>query len=58
MRLGCRDIFRQTKLLDRIIPDIEDILAAGEIAKPEAPPDAISPALANPESLGDAGHRA
>ena len=58
VRLGCRDIFRKSKLLDRIIPDIEDILAAGEIAKPEAPPDAIGPAIANPESLGDAGHRA
>lgn len=57
VRLGCRDIFRQTKLLDRIIPDIEDILAAGEVARPEAPPDAIGPALPNPENLGDAGHR-
>ncbi len=58
VRLGCRDIFRQTRLLDRIIPDIEDILAAGEIAHPEAAADAVGPAIANPESLGDAGHRA
>lgn len=58
VRLGCRDVFRQTKLLDRIIPDIETMLAAGEISPPEAPPDAIGPALPNPESLGDAGHRA
>jgi CRISPR-associated protein Cas1 len=58
VRLGCRDVFRQTKLLDRIIPDIEDILAAGEIPRPEAPADAVGPAIANPESLGDAGHRA
>lgn len=58
VRLACRDIFRQTKLLGRIIPDIEEILAAGEIARPEAPADAIGPALPNPESLGDAGHRA
>jgi CRISPR-associated protein Cas1 len=58
VRLGCRDIFRQTRLLDRIIPDIETMLAAGEIAPPEAPADAIGPALPNPESLGDAGHRA
>ena len=58
VRLGCRDIFRQTRLLDRIIPDIEEILAAGEIPRPEAPPDAVGPAIANPESLGDAGHRA
>lgn len=58
VRLGCRDIFRQTRLLDRIIPDIESILAAGEIPRPEAPADAVGPAIANPESLGDAGHRA
>lgn len=57
VRLGCRDVFRQTRLLDRIIPDIEDILAAGEIAKPEAPVDAVGPALPNPEGVGDAGHR-
>ncbi len=58
VRLGCRDIFRQTKLLDRIIPDIEMLLAAGEIPRPDAPADAVGPAIANPESLGDAGHRA
>jgi CRISPR-associated protein Cas1 len=58
VRLGCRDVFRQTRLLDRIIPDIEDILAAGEIPRPEAPADSVGPALPNPESLGDAGHRA
>ena len=57
VRQGCRDIFRQSKLLERIIPDIEDILAAGEIPKPEAATDAIGPAIANPENLGDAGHR-
>lgn len=58
VRLGCRDMFRQTRLLDRIIPDIEEILAAGEIARPEAPEDAVGPALPNAESIGDAGHRA
>lgn len=58
VRLACRDIFRQSKLLDRIIPDIEDILAAGEVPRPEAPLDAVAPALPNAESLGDAGHRA
>lgn len=57
VRLGCRDVFRRTKLLDRIIPDIETILAAGEIQAPRAPADAVGPALPNPESLGDAGHR-
>lgn len=57
VRLACRDIFRQTKLLERIIPDIEDIFAAGEIPRPEAPEDAVGPAIPNPESIGDAGHR-
>jgi CRISPR-associated protein Cas1 len=58
VRLACRDIFRQTKLLERIIPDIEEILAAGGISRPEAPEDAVGPAIPNPENLGDAGHRA
>lgn len=57
VRLGCRDAFRQSKLLDRIIPDIEAILAAGEITLPVPAADALAPALPNPESLGDAGHR-
>jgi len=57
VRIACRDIFRTTRLLERIIPDIELILAAGEITRPPAPTDAITPALPNPESLGDAGHR-
>lgn len=57
VRLACRDIFRQSRLLERIIPTIEEILAAGEIAPPEAPEDSVSPAIPNPESLGDAGHR-
>ena len=57
VRLGCRDIFRETRLLDRIIPDIEEILAAGEINPPEPPEDAAAPAIPNPENIGDAGHR-
>lgn len=58
VRLGCRDIFRKSRLLERIIPDIEVILAAGEVTPPEPPEDAQPPAIPNPESLGDAGHRA
>jgi len=57
VRLRCRDIFRQTKLLERIIPGIEDMLAAGDIAPPTAPTDAIGPAFPDPKPLGDAGHR-
>jgi len=40
VRLACRDVFRQSKLLERIIPDIEGILAAGELPLPEALVDA------------------
>lgn len=57
VRLGCRDVFRQTKLLDRIIPDIEDILAAGEISPPAPAANAVGPALPHPQGTGDAGHR-
>lgn len=57
VRLGCRDAFRETRLLERIIPSIEEILAAGEIAPPVAQEEAVPPAIPNPESLGDAGHR-
>ncbi len=57
VRLKCRDSFRQTKLLERIIPLIEEVLAAGELSVPPPAPEAIPPAIPNPESIGDAGHR-
>lgn len=57
VRLRCRDIFRQSNLLERIIPGIEEMLAAGEIAPPQAAPEQIGPAIPNPEAIGDAGHR-
>ncbi|WP_026611747.1 type I-E CRISPR-associated endonuclease Cas1e [Methylocaldum szegediense] len=57
VRLACRDMFRKTKLLEKIIPTIEEILAAGGLEPPEAPEDAVGPAIPNPKSLGDAGHR-
>jgi CRISPR-associated protein Cas1 len=58
VRLACRDVFRQTHLLKKLIPLIEEVLAAGELAPPEAPEESIEPAIPNPESLGDVGHRA
>ena len=57
VRLACRDMFRKSKLLGKIIPTIEDVLAAGELEVPPAPDDAQPIAIPNPESLGDAGHR-
>lgn len=58
VRLACRDVFRQTKLLSRIIPIIEEVLAAGGLEPPKAPAESVAPALPVPEGPGDAGHRA
>lgn len=58
VRLACRDIFRQTKLLERIIPDIEETLATGGITRPMPSEEAVLPAIPNSENIGDAGHRA
>ncbi len=57
VRLGCRDMFRSTKLLKRIIPTIEKVLAAGGIDMPQPPSDAQPPVFMEKEKLGDAGHR-
>ncbi len=57
VRIACRDVFRETKLLDRIIPSIEEMLSAGGITPPKPPEKAVLPVIPNPESIGDAGHR-
>ena len=57
VRLACRDIFRSSNLLARIIPAIEDVLAAGGVLPPEAPVEAVAPAIPNPQGIGEAGHR-
>ncbi len=57
VRRECRDMFRRKKLLDRLIPGIEEVLAAGGVPRPEPPPDAQPVAFEDPEPSGDAGHR-
>ena len=57
VRLACRDLFRETKLLGKIIPTIEQVLAAGEMQPPEPPKDAQPAVLTEGERLGDARHR-
>lgn len=57
VRRQCRDAFRSTRLLDRIIPIIEEVLEAGDVARPEPPADAQPVAFEDPEPSGDAGHR-
>ena len=57
VRLMCRDIFRQSKILRKIIPAIEEVLAAGGLELPKPAEENIAPVIPNPESIGDVGHR-
>lgn len=57
VRLACRDSFRRTGLLSKIIPGIEDVLRAGNLPVPEPPPEALGPAFEDDPGGGDDGHR-
>jgi CRISPR-associated protein Cas1 len=57
VRLGCRDVFRQSKLLERLIPLIEEVLSAGELQPPGPAPEQIAPAIPEAPTQGDGGHR-
>lgn len=56
VRLACRDAFRRTGLLGRIVPAIEEVLLAGELPLPEPSPEAM-PATFEEGQSGDPGHR-
>jgi CRISPR-associated protein Cas1 len=57
VRLACRDVFRKTRILERLIPLIEEVLAAGGIDKPAPGADQVGPAIPLVLGVGDAGHR-
>lgn len=57
VRIACRDAFRSGNTLAKLIPLIEEVLAAGEITPPPPPKDAQPIAIPEPKSLGEAGHR-
>ncbi len=57
VRLACREAFRQSRLMRRIIPTIEQVLSAGGLPFPGRPQESVAPAIPNKEGLGDAGHR-
>lgn len=57
VRIACRDAFRQSKILARIIPTIEEILHAGGLEKPRPHEEAVEIAIPNKEGIGDSGHR-
>ncbi len=56
VRRACRDSFRQSGLLRKIIPGIEEMLAAGGIAPPPPPAEA-QPVAIHEDPTGDVGHR-
>lgn len=56
VRQSCRDMFRRTRLLERIIPDIEELLAAGGLSVPVVD-GVVEVAIPEEKGLGDAGHR-
>jgi CRISP-associated protein Cas1 len=56
VRIACRDAFRRTNLLDRIIPTIGELLSASGLTAPAEAPEGQPPALPTATS-GDEGHR-
>jgi len=57
VRQKCRDVFRSQHTLSKLIPLIEEVLAAGETKPPEPAPESQPPAIPEPDSIGDDGHR-
>jgi CRISPR-associated protein Cas1 len=57
VRRRCRDAFRRESVLSRLVPLIEEVLAAGGLPMPVPAPEAMPVAFEGPEASGDAGHR-
>lgn len=57
VRVACRDLFRAERILKKMIPLIEEVLAAGELEPPKPAPESVPPAIPPALSIGDAGHR-
>lgn len=57
VRRRCRDSFRRSDVLGRLIPLIEEVLSAGGLPLPDASPEAMPVAFEGPREMGDAGHR-
>ncbi len=56
VRRGCRDSFRKTGVLHKLIPGIEEMLAAGGF-EPSRSPEEAQPVAISEEPSGDVGHR-
>ena len=58
VRIACRDSFRSTGLLSKIIPQIGEVLSTGDLPMPEPAPEAQGPAFKDDTGGADDGHRA
>jgi CRISPR-associated protein Cas1 len=56
VRIACRDAFRKSHLLERLIPSINEMLAASGLEPPKVAPEGQPPAIPV-EISGDDGHR-
>lgn len=56
-RIACRESFRESRIMQRLIPLIEEVLAAGGIEPPAPAPEAQPPAIPEATPIGDSGHR-
>jgi len=56
-RTACRDLFRQTRVLKKLIPTIDDMLRAGDVSPVAKDDGVVSNAIPNRKQTGDAGHR-
>jgi len=57
VRRGCRDAFRSSRVLARLIPLIEEVLSAGNIPVPPSHDEAMPVAIPEEKGIGDVGHR-
>ena len=57
VRKACRDLFREQKVLAKLIPTIDEVLRAGEIEPPKMPEESVPPAIPVARGIGDIGHR-
>ncbi len=57
VRLACRDSFRRSGLLGKIIPTIQEVLSAGDLPHPSPHPEAVPVAFDEPSTSGNEGHR-
>jgi len=57
VRKECRRIFVEKKILEKLIPTIQEVLDAGGFDIPKPPEDALPIAIQEREGVGDVGHR-